>query len=470
MLERLFISILNMSLIGSYAILFVLIARLLLKKAPTIFSYALWGIVLFRLLCPYSFESAVSLIPTSETPIAQDIIYSPAPQINTGIAVLDSMVNPMLPVPNDMASVNPIQVWLFIGAVIWAFGMLAILIYCIVAFVNLKRNLIGATHLKDNIYLVDHIPSPFVMGLWKPKIYLPSSLSDSEKDFIIAHERCHLKRFDHASRILGFATLAVHWFNPLVWLAFIISGKDMELSADEAVMKKMHKDIRTEYSQTLLRFSTVKKMIHATPLAFGEGDTKNRVKNVLNYQKPAIWVIAVAIIAVLGIGVGLIANPKNQPILIPESSEAVSISLEQINEGKSHGVIDTVDKNQIETILKALRNTNKTMQESVSDSPYQDSYFQIDINGSNPRRFYLYNEGEKYFVEEPYAGIYKTSRETSDAIAKIYIANGGADIESASELWDKRPMACVPQISFHYDIEKRGKLAALPISAVNMVR
>lgn len=449
MLDKLFVSVLNMSLIGSYAIVFVLIARLLLKKVPKIFSYALWSIVLFRLLCPFSFESVLSLIPTEEVSIPQDIIYSPAPQIRTGITAFDSMVNPMLPVPNNIGnSVNPIQIWLFIGAVIWSLGMLAMLIYSIVAFVKLKRSLIGAAHLKENIYLADHISTPFVMGLLKPKIYLPSSLSDGEKDFIIAHELCHLKRFDHATRILGFAALVVHWFNPFVWIAFIASGKDMELSADEAVMQKMDRDIRTEYSQSLLRFGTVRRMIHATPLAFGEGDTKSRVKNVLNYKKPAFGVVVIAIIAVVGIGIGLTANQKSNPILTPESNEVASISVEQINEGESLGVIETADKSQIETILKALQKANKTMRESVNDSPKRDDYFQIDINGSNSRRFYLYNDGEKYFVEEPYVGIYKTSRETSVSIAKIYTTNGGADTKNENELWAMRPMIMVEGVLY----------------------
>ncbi|MEG1541913.1 MAG: M56 family metallopeptidase, partial [Oscillospiraceae bacterium] len=280
MLDKMFISVLNMGLIGSFAIIFVLIARLLLKKAPKIFSYALWGIVLFRLLCPFSFESAISLMPTGNTPIPQDIIYSTSPRIDTGVGIIDNSINPILPAPNMGDSVNPLQIWLSIGTFIWMLGMSGMLIYSLVAFIKLKRSLIGAVPLKENIYLADHISSPFVMGLFKPKIYLPSSLSATEKEFITAHELCHIRRFDHVTRILGFAALTLHWFNPLAWLAFIVSGKDMERSCDEAVMKQMDTDIRAEYSQSLLRFGTAKGMIHATPLAFGEGDTKERVKNV----------------------------------------------------------------------------------------------------------------------------------------------------------------------------------------------
>ncbi|MEG0836177.1 MAG: M56 family metallopeptidase, partial [Christensenellaceae bacterium] len=323
MLEKLFVSILNMSLIGSYVIIFVLIARLLLKKAPKIFSYALWSIVLFRLICPFSFESVLSLIPMAKTPIPQDIIYSTLPQINTGINIIDNSINPILPAPNLGDSVNPLQIWIFIGTIIWVLGMLAMLIYSVISFAKLRKRLIGSVQMKDNIYLADHISSPFVMGIIKPKIYLPSSLSDSEKDFIIAHEMCHTRRLDHITRILGFVALAIHWFNPLVWASFILSGKDMELSCDETVMKKMNVDIRIEYSQSLLRFATGKKMFHATPLAFGEGDTKGRIKNVLNYKKPAFWVIVVSAIAIIAIGVGLMTNSSNKPIISPYVQEYI---------------------------------------------------------------------------------------------------------------------------------------------------
>lgn len=203
-----------------------------------------------RWLCPFSFEGSFSFMPTGNAPVSQDIINSATPQISTGVGILDNSINAILPAPNMGDSVNPIQVWIFIGTFIWIAGMVAMVIYSIAAFMKLKRSLIGAAPLKENIYLADHIPTPFVIGLFKPKIYLPSTLTDIERGFIIAHETCHIGRLDHVTRILGFAALAVHWFNPLVWVAFIGSGKDMELSCDEAVMIKMNTDIRTEYSQS----------------------------------------------------------------------------------------------------------------------------------------------------------------------------------------------------------------------------
>lgn len=311
MLDDLFLSVLNMSLVSSYVITFVLLARFILKKAPKIFSYALWSVVLLRLLFPLSFESELSLIPVDKQPIPQDIIYSQAPQISTGMTVVDNMINPVLPAPIDVgASINPIQVWLFIGEIVWILGIVVMVLYSIISFIKLRRSLITSTPLKDNIYLADHISTPFVLGMIRPKIYLPFSLLENEQNYIIAHELCHIKRLDHITRMLGFLALSVHWFNPLVWIAYVLSGKDMELSCDEAVMKSMDTDIKVEYSQSLLRFATPKKMIHATPLAFGEGDTKGRVKNVLNYKKPKFWVILVAMIAVLSIAICLATNQK----------------------------------------------------------------------------------------------------------------------------------------------------------------
>lgn len=313
MLDGLFLSVLNMSIAASLVILVVLLVRLLLKKAPKIFSYALWAVVLFRLICPFSFESAIGLLPINKTPIPHDIAYQAQPQVDTGINIVDNMVNPMLPIPNNAEnSVNPLQIWVFVGSAIWAIGMLAMLLYSIIQFVRLKKKLIGATPLQDNIYLADHITSPFVMGFIKPHIYLPSSMAKTEQAFIIAHEQYHIKRFDHIARILGFIALTIHWFNPLAWLAFVLSGKDMEMSCDEAVMRKMDTDIRVEYSKSLLRFATGRKFIAATPLAFGEGDTKDRVKNVMQYKKPILWVSIIAVIAVVCVVVGFMSNPKSE--------------------------------------------------------------------------------------------------------------------------------------------------------------
>ncbi|MFI3202206.1 MAG: M56 family metallopeptidase [Eubacteriales bacterium] len=311
MLDSIFVSVLNMSLVASYVTLFVLIVRLLLQKAPKIFSYALWSVVLVRLLCPFSFESAIGLLPSNTE------IVSSSQDFTNDTAILEL---PTIEVPArrvvyfpesgvtaNVATVIPIE---FILGMLWVIGIAVMVVYSIVSLIKLRRKLIGATPLDKNIYIADHIDSPFVMGFIKPKIYLPSNLTDAERDFIIKHEQTHIKRLDHITRIFSFVALAVHWFNPLVWISFVLSGKDMETSCDELVMKKMNTDIRADYCEALLKFAAGRKLIHATPLAFGEGNTKGRVKNVMKYKRPMVWVSAICLILVSVIAVSLMSNQQ----------------------------------------------------------------------------------------------------------------------------------------------------------------
>ncbi|WP_409968100.1 M56 family metallopeptidase [Bengtsoniella intestinalis] len=331
-MDKLFLQILNMSFTASVVILAVILIRLVLKKAPKVFIYALWAAVLFRLLCPFSLESAMALLPTSQ-PIPQDIIYQTVPQIDSGFTVVDSVVNPVLPpVTNHTTSINPIQIWLAIGQYLWIAGMIAMAVYSMVSYGKLRKRLVGAVQLRDNIYLVDYLDTPFVTGLISPKIYLPSSLEAAEQTYIIAHEQCHIRRFDHVTRLLGFIALTLHWFNPLVWIAFVLSGKDMELSCDEAVMKAMNGDIRTDYAQSLLRLATgrkASKLLTATPLAFGEGETKGRVKNVLSYKKPALWVMVLCLVAVALILVSLGSNPEEEETFTSVAGVGTELRLEE---------------------------------------------------------------------------------------------------------------------------------------------
>ncbi|MEG1396321.1 MAG: M56 family metallopeptidase, partial [Oscillospiraceae bacterium] len=312
MLETVFLQVLNMSVTGGMVILFVLIARLLLKKAPKIFSYALWSVVLFRLCCPFSFESAMSLLPYKTGITPAGILYTQTPGVDVGIPAVSAAINAALPVPNLGDSVNPMQIVVAVAAVIWLVGIVALLIYSVVSLLKLRRRLKDAVHESGNIYTSPSLTSPFVMGLFSPKIYLPASLTAREKDYILLHEQTHIKRLDHAVKLFCFFVLCVHWFNPLVWVAFFLCGRDMELSCDEAVIKKLGSDVKKDYSTSLLTLATGRRIVGGTPLAFGEGDTKSRIKNVLNYKKPAFWVIVVSVIAVVAIGVGLMANPKEK--------------------------------------------------------------------------------------------------------------------------------------------------------------
>ncbi|MDE6261454.1 MAG: M56 family metallopeptidase [Oscillospiraceae bacterium] len=319
-MEALFLKVLSMSATAAVVILVVLLARLPLRKAPKVFSYALWTVVLFRLLCPFSFESAFSVLPAVQsrpTADGQRVTY-----VYTGIAVMNNPVNDYLsehPYPADfLDGPNPgtdtseefaAVDWTTAAAGVWLAGAAALLGYSLISLLIFRRRLVGSVPLEGerNVRLADHIPSPFVLGLFRPRIYLPSDLPEGERDYILLHERTHIRRFDYVFRALAWLALAIHWFNPLVWLAFHLAGKDMEMSCDEAVLRKMGRDIRADYSTSLLRLSTGKRL-PAGPLAFGDGDPTSRIKNVLSYKKPALWVIVVALIGVLCAGVALATN------------------------------------------------------------------------------------------------------------------------------------------------------------------
>ncbi|MGE4485915.1 MAG: M56 family metallopeptidase [Oscillospiraceae bacterium] len=324
MFDKIFLQILNMSFTASLVIAVVLVARLLLMKAPKLFSYVLWSAALFRLICPFSLESGWSLLPTDTTPISTAVAYSQAPQISTGVLAVDNTVNPALSVSASGAGGNPLQIWISAGEIIWLIGIAALILFSIVSLLRLRRNLVGAVKLRDNVYLADHTASPFVIGLICPKIYLPSNLSELEREYIILHEQTHIRRCDHIVKLIAFSALAVHWFNPLVWLAFVLCNKDMEMSCDESVMKHMDTDIRCDYSASLLRLATGRKFAAGTPLAFGEGNTKERIKNVLNYKRPAFRIVVVGAIAVIAVCIGLTANPRRGNDILPSDDVTIS--------------------------------------------------------------------------------------------------------------------------------------------------
>lgn len=329
-MEKLFFTVLGMSATGSLVILAVLLARLALRKAPKAFSYALWAVALFRLLCPFTLDSAFSLLPSVRMVDAAgrgggtDQVI----QIQTGIPALNSQVNGFLadhpyqegqptetggePWEDLVPVINqpgPVPDWRTVPAAIWLAGTAALLGYGALSLLGLRRRLAGSVPLEGekNVRLAGHIPSPFVLGLVRPVIYLPSDLNEGERDYILLHERTHIRRFDHVTRGLAWLAAAVHWFNPLVWLAFYLAGRDMEMSCDEAVLRKMGREIRADYSASLLRLSQGGKL-PAGPLAFGGSGFQSRIKNILSYKKPAFWVAALALAGVCVIGAALATN------------------------------------------------------------------------------------------------------------------------------------------------------------------
>ncbi len=388
-MDAVFLQVLNMSLTASYVILFVLAARIFLKKAPKIFSYALWSVVLFRLICPFSFESLFSLLFINAKPIPGDIMHTQVPQINTGISLVDHAANPILAAraAAPYAGINPMQIAVFLGGFIWVAGIAVLLLYSAASLLRLRYNLVGAVKWRDNIYLADHIASPFVMGLLRPKIYLPSELSEREQSYIILHEQTHIRRLDHIVKIAAFVALTVHWFNPLAWTAFILCVKDMEMSCDEAVMRHMDADIRREYSASLLSLATGRKIVAGIPLAFGEGDTKSRIKNVLSYRKPALWIIVLALAAVLAVCIGLAANPQNNEK--PQDSAAEALL--------KHRTEYVGDNSKVGGIIMALEYPDKVTYNSFeleTDGPPLAVTVNLDTD-TETRNFYTgaLNEG-----------------------------------------------------------------------------
>lgn len=317
-LEKIFILILNMSLTACVVILAVILARLLLKRAPRIFSYMLWAVVLFRLLCPVSFSLPVSLLGAlqNEPPvegrmeyIAEDIGFWEKPQVTLPVPGVGEAVSEYLPLASQEASVNPMQIYLMIGAYVWLLGVMSMGVYSVISLWRFKKSLKGAVYEKENIYRFQGKGSPFVYGLYRPRIYLPQKLQAAEEQYILLHEQIHIKRGDAVFRLLAYLALWLHWFNPFVWVAFILSGRDMEMSCDEAVIRRLGSKVKKEYSASLLSMAAGGRIIKGIPLAFGESDTGSRIKNVLRYKKPAAFLAGVAAFFSIILAVVFLANP-----------------------------------------------------------------------------------------------------------------------------------------------------------------
>ncbi len=305
-----FLKIVNMSISACWIVLAIILLRILLKKAPKWINCVLWGIAGLRLVMPFSFESIFSLIPSAET--ITKVPDSPRPHIDSGVSVIDNQVNDYLQgnyfegVTKPMGNFVDVTTIL---AIAWLVGIVALLIYTLVSFLRLKSKIGTAVLLRDNIYQSEAVVSPFVLGIIKPKIYLPFNLNEQDMNHVIAHEQAHIRRKDHLWKPLGFLILTLHWFNPLVWLGYILLCRDIELACDEKVVKELNNEQRADYSQALLTCSVNRRMIAACPIAFGEVGVKDRVKSVLNYKKPAFWIIVVAIVVSIVTAICFLTDP-----------------------------------------------------------------------------------------------------------------------------------------------------------------
>ena len=437
-----FLKLLNLSISASWLVLAVLVLRLISKRSPKWVNVLLWGIVALRLVLPFSIESALSLIPSAETVSPAAVQFDPAPTITSGVSVIDNAVNPSLSehfaaVPT--ASVNPLYVWAYLAGWVWLIGLGAMLLYALVSYLRLRRRVSVSLPIQDHIYLCDAISSPFILGVVKPHIYLPSDLDEVQRQNVLAHEQAHLARRDHWWKPLGFALLAVYWFNPVLWLAYTLLCRDIELACDERVIRTMDESAVKTYSTVLLACSMPRKAVITCPLAFGEVGVKERVRNALHYKKPAFWVVAASVAVCVVVAVCFLTDPEHETMkwaknlrvddvvrveltIMPQATdkqykdfnadeiaEAVALinkssgryvrSMEPLTGGSTELYVTTTDGVRHTVVNNgnvylcidgdAYRNFYVTWPYTEGDSPLPDSFQVGDTQAADANRFYV---------------------------------------------------------------------------------
>lgn len=382
-----FLKILNMSYSAGWLILAILLLRLVLKKAPKWVNVLLWGIAAVRLVLPFSLESIHSLMPSGEL-LSPGIMMDPAPTIQSGIPAVNAVINPVFqqtfaPAPGD--SMNPLQLWLPLAAIIWLLGIAVMAVYTLVSYHKLKKQVSDSLHIQNNIYRSEKIPSPFVLGLVKPRIYLPFGISEADEDHVIAHEEAHIRRRDHWWKPLGFLLLSIHWFNPLLWVGYILLCRDIELACDEKVIQELGEEVKADYSQALLNCSGSRKRIAACPLAFGEVGVKQRIKSVLHYKKPAFWILAAAIAISIITAVCFLTDPviENKNPVAPNQGPVVFLYDERTDGNIRVGsqVPGRTDITlQLDCERAGIAHPDGTITTVLSGMPIRNAYF-CDLNG-----------------------------------------------------------------------------------------
>ena len=489
-----FLKLLNLSISASWLVLAVLVLRLGSKCSPKWMNVLLWGIVALRLVLPFSIESALSLIPSAETVSPAVVQFDPAPTITSGVSVIDNAVNPSLSehfaaVPG--MSVNPLYVWTEIAGWVWLIGLGAMLLYALVSYLRLRRRVSVSLPIRENIYLCDAISSPFILGIVKPRIYLPSGLDEVQRQNVLAHEQAHLARYDHWWKPLGFALLAVYWFNPLLWLAYALLCRDIELACDERVIRTMDASAVKTYSTVLLACSMPHKAVISCPLAFGEVGVKERVRNALHYKKPAFWIVAVSAIVCIAVAVCFLTNPEHETMkwaknlrvddvvrveltIMPQVTDkqykdfnadeiAQAVALINKSSGRyisepeplngstmtlyittADGVQHTVTNNgniYLRIDGDTYRSTHITWPYTEGDSPLPDSFQVGDTQAADADRFYeddwsicivgpwLHNAGTRQWLSDSSDAYLSIAKETSLADELAGLRNAGRTVE-----------------------------------------
>ena len=394
-----FLKVVNMSISAGWLVLAVLALRLILKKAPKWVNVLLWGIVAVRLICPFSIESALSLIPSTET-ISPEIMMDWTPEISTGIEPLDQVVNPVISTsfaPQGMASANPLQILIPVAANLWLLGVLILLAYTVISYLTLRLKLRTAVILRDNIFQCETVSSPFVLGILKPRIYLPYAMDGKNLAHVVAHEKAHIRRKYHWWKPLGFLLLTVYWFNPLMWVAYILLCRDIELACDEKVIAELGYEQRADYTQALVACAVNRRMIAACPLAFGEVGVKDRVKSIMNYRKPTFWIIVTALVVCIVVAVCFLTDPNPSREFSMNGNNVSGLDPEAIVERIMD--IEDIDNSNVYV------NTSNFPIQVDSDFNWADSqtvtYFFWNNGKSQSSQLRIYPEEDKCFLTEP---------------------------------------------------------------------
>ena len=462
-MSGIFLKLLNLSISASWLVLVVLALRLVLKRAPKWVNVLLWGMVALRLMLPFSIESALSLIPSAETLSPEVVRFDPAPTITSGVTIIDNAVNPSLSesfAAAPLASVNPLYVWTYLAGWVWLIGLAAMLLYALVSYLRLRRRVSASIPLRENIYVCDEVPSPFILGIVHPRIYLPSALDEAQRGSVLSHERAHLARRDHWWKPLGFALLAVYWFNPLLWLAYTLLCRDIELACDERVLRGMDAGQVKAYSSALLACSVPRRMIAACPLAFGEVGVGARVKNALRYKKPAFWVVAASVAVCIVVAVCFLTNPERATM-----KWAKSLRVEDVARIELHVMPQAIDKQykdfNADEIAEAVALINKsggryvrsaelldggsttlyvTTTDGVRHTVVNNGNVYLCIDGDAYRNFHItwpYTEGNAPLPED----FFKESDEPAEDADRVYTdawsirVLDGWEREGDSPLW-----------------------------------
>ena len=462
-MSGIFLKLLNLSISASWLVLTVLALRMVLRRAPKWVNVLLWGMVALRLVLPFSIESALSLIPSAETVSPEVVRFDPAPTITSGVEFIDNAVNPSLSesfAAAPLASVNPLYVWTYLAGWVWLIGLAAMLAYALVSYLRLRRRVSASIPLRENIYVCDEVPSPFILGIVHPCIYLPSALDEAQRGSVLSHERAHLARRDHWWKPLGFALLAVYWFNPLMWLAYTLLCRDIELACDERVLRGMDAGQVKAYSSALLACSVPRRMLAACPLAFGEVGVGARVKNALRYKKPAFWVVAASVIVCIVVAVCFLTNPERATM-----KWAKSLRVEDVARIELFVMPQAIDKQykdlDTEEIAEAVAHINKsrgwyvrsaepltggstalyvTTTDGVRHTVVNNGNVYLHIDGDAYRNFHItwpYTEGDSPLPE----GFFGESDEPAEDADRVYTdawsirVLDGWEREGDSPLW-----------------------------------